>query len=88
MEDLDIKELEKIIKKKRGKEKKSRFSKNIVIFVILLNVIFTSAVFYVFLQTQGSEPTVLIGSWFAFTTVELWSLAKIKREEIREEREE
>jgi len=50
--------------------------------VILLNILFTVAVLYVFLKT-GSEPMTLIGCWFAFTTGELWMLAKIKREKIK-----
>lgn len=59
------------------KKKKGQFSKAIVIGVILANVTFTIAVLLVFLKTS-SEPSALIASWFAFTTVELWSLAKIK----------
>lgn len=61
-----------------------KFSKWIVSLVILLNVVFTGAVLYTFFKV-GSEPGVLIGSWFAFTTVELWSLSKIKREETKRE---
>ncbi len=64
-------------------KKKGRFSKFIVILVILLNVAFTLGIFYLFLKV-GSEPTTLIGSWFTFTTVELWSLAKIRRDKIKE----
>ena len=45
--------------------------------VIALNVLFTVAILYVFIRT-GSEPMTLVG---AFTTVELWSLASIKKEE-------
>ena len=48
--------------------------------VILLNVSFAAAVLYVFLRT-GTEPTALVVAWFAFTTGELWLLAKIKRAE-------
>lgn len=59
------------------KKKKGRFSKAIVIGVILANVTFTIAVLLVFFKT-ANEPSALIASWFAFTTVELWSLAKIK----------
>lgn len=59
-----------------------RYSKWVVALVILLNVGFTGAVLYLFLRT-GSEPTTLIGCWFAFTTVELWSLSKITREKVR-----
>jgi len=59
------------------KKKSSRFSKFIVLSVILANVIFTIVVLKIFLAT-ASEPSTLIGAWFAFTTVEVWSLAKIK----------
>lgn len=59
-----------------------KFSKWIVSLVVLLNVIFTAAVLYVFLKI-GSEPMTLIGCWFAFTTGELWLLAGIKKAEIK-----
>lgn len=64
-----------------------RFSKWIVTMVIILNVVFTSAVLYVFLKI-GNEPMTLIGCWFAFTTGELWMLSSIKKKEIREENNE
>jgi hypothetical protein len=56
-----------------------RFSKVIVALVILLNVAFAAAVLYVYSRV-GSEPTSLVVAWFAFTTGELFLLAKIKRE--------
>lgn len=59
------------------KKKKGLFSKVVVTSVILANVIFTIAVLWLFRKTS-SEPAALIASWFAFTTVEVWSLAKIK----------
>ena len=59
-----------------------RYSKWIVALVILLNVRFTGVVLYLFLMT-GNEPTTLIGCWFAFTTVELWTLAGITREKVK-----
>lgn len=40
---------------------------------------------YIFLRV-GSEPSTLIGAWFAFTTGELWALSSIKRKEIEDER--
>lgn len=83
--DLSEKQLEEFLRLKKLEKKKGRFSKFIVVFVILLNVVFTAAVFYTFLQTAGNEPTELIRAWFAFTTVELWSLSKITREEKRRE---
>ena len=67
-------------KKLVKKESKFKFSKLIVLLVIMLNVIFTGAILFLFAKT-GSEPSVLIGSFFSFTTVELWSLASIKKNE-------
>ena len=66
------------------KKKKGIFSKVIVVSVILLNVIFTIAVLTVFLKT-ASEPSSLVVAWFSFTTVELWSLAGIKKEKEKKE---
>ena len=79
---IDEKDLIKFIDK--AKKKDGQFSRKIVTLVILLNVIFTSAVLYIFLKV-GSEPTALIVAWFAFTTGELFLLAGIKKTEIREE---
>lgn len=66
------------------KKKKSIFSKIIVISVILLNVLFTVAIMKIFLQTS-CEPSSLIVAWFSFTTVELWSLAGIKKAKEKKE---
>ena len=78
MDNLDTRELEKLIKKQKANKKKGRFSKFIVVLVILLNVIFTTGIFYVFTKV-GSEPSTLITAWFTFTTGELWMLASIKK---------
>jgi len=59
-----------------------RFSKKIVAMIILLNMAFTIAVLYTFLKV-GSEPTVLIGCWFGFTTGELWLLSGITKKKIQ-----
>ena len=61
-----------------------QYSKLIVVLVILLNTGFTVAVLYLFLRT-GNEPTALIAAWFAFTTVELWTLASIKKKKMEGE---
>lgn len=58
-----------------------RFSKKIVTMIILLNVIFTIAVLYIFLKV-GSEPTSLIIAWFGFTTGELWLLSGITKTKV------
>ena len=57
-----------------------QFSKLIVLSVLLLNIVFTGIVLYVFL-TVGQEPTGIVAAWFGFTTVELWALAGIKKKE-------
>lgn len=59
-------------------KKKGVYSKVIVVAVIALNVLFTAAVLYAFLKT-ASEPSTLIGCWFAFTTGELFMLSSIKK---------
>ena len=59
-------------------KKKGIYSKFIVAAVIVLNVLFTAVVLYVFLRT-GNEPATLITAWFAFTTGELFMLSSIKK---------
>lgn len=56
---------------------KQEFSKFIVTLVIILNVLFTIAVLYVFVKV-GNEPAILIGAFFSFTVAELMALAFIK----------
>ena len=69
---------------RRKKKGKGPYSKALVTLIICLNIIFTVAVFFVFAKT-GSEPSTLIATWFSFTTVELWSLARIKKKKIDRE---
>lgn len=64
--------------------KKGVFSKIIVSGVILANVVFTAAVLWVFLRT-AAEPTTLITAWFSFTTIEVWSLSRIKISKTKKE---
>ncbi len=58
-----------------------RFSSKVVIAVILLNVLFTLAVLAVSWHTGQGLDSLVVG-WFAFTTGELWTLGKIKRDKI------
>lgn len=53
-----------------------KFSKVIVITVIILNVLFASAVLFIFYK-KGAEPTRLIELWYGTMTVELVALARI-----------
>ena len=64
--------------------KKSKFSKALISSIIALNIIFTTAVLIVFYHTS-SEPVALVGAWFSFTTVELWTRAGIKKKKIEKE---
>jgi hypothetical protein len=66
--------------------KKNRFSKFIVTLVVVLNILFTAAVLYIFMRT-GSEPMTLIGCWFTFTTGELWMLSSIKKSKVKKDGE-
>ena len=65
-------------------KKSGKFSKFIVIFVIIMNVMFTLLVLDVVVKT-GVEPSTLIASWFAFTTGELWMLSSIKKTKTKNE---
>lgn len=69
------------------KKRKSLFSKIIVSVVIGLNVAFTTAILIIFAKTS-CEPSGLIIAWFSFTTVELWSLAGIKKTKEKKEQNE
>lgn len=57
-------------------------SKILVSTIILLNIIFTGIILWIFYKTQ-TEPTELIRCWFAFTTGELWFLATIKKAKVK-----
>jgi hypothetical protein len=59
-----------------------RFSKWIVGLIVLLNIGFTIAVLFIFLRV-GTEPVMLTGCWFAFTTGELWLIASIKKTKVK-----
>ena len=58
-----------------------RFSKKIVVTVLTLNVLFTTAVLAVAWHTMQSVDALVVG-WFAFTTGELWTLGKIERDKL------
>ena len=58
------------IERKKNEDVKGKFMKQIIKWVIIMNVAYTVAVFYVFLKT-GSEPATLTERWFKFTSGEL-----------------
>lgn len=55
-----------------------KFSNLVVVAVIIMNLWYTREVLESF-RIVGSEPTVLTGAFFAFTTGELWMLKEIKK---------
>ena len=61
--------------------KNKKFSKMVVVSIIILNILYTIGALYVF-KCTGQEPVTLTGCWFAFTTGELWMLTGIKKKEI------
>ncbi len=63
---------------------KNKFSKFIIMAVVILNILFAVSVLYVFLKV-GSEPITLVGCWFAFTTGELWMLSSIKKTKVKKD---
>jgi hypothetical protein len=64
--------------------KKGKFSKVLVPFIIISNILFTLVILYIFYFT-GREPSTLIISWFGFTTGELGMLAGIKARKVKKE---
>ena len=58
-----------------------KFSKKVVIAVLVLNVLFTTAVLAVSWHTLQPLDALVVG-WFAFTTGELWTLGKIERDKL------
>lgn len=84
MDKLSEDDLKSLLKEKKKTKGKIKFSKKIVSLVIVMNILFTLAILFVFFRT-GNEPTALVGAWFTFTTVELWSLSKIKRTEVKKD---
>ena len=58
-----------------------KFSKKVVIAVLILNVLFTASVLVVSWHTLQSLDALVVG-WFAFTTGELWTLGKIERDKL------
>lgn len=57
--------------------KTSKYSKRLIILVIMLNVIFAGIAMFVLWDT-GSESPSLTAAWFGFTTTELLAIAGIK----------
>ena len=63
-----------------------KFSKFIVMLVLLLNVVFACVILWLVWHNR-QEPGVLVAAWFAFTTGELWALAIVTKEEKKQESE-
>ncbi len=57
-----------------------KYSKIIVMLIILANILFASSVLFIFFKV-GNEPNTLIIAWFGFTTGELAIMGSIKKKE-------
>ena len=55
-----------------------KFSKKIVIGILIYSFLFSQEIMYIFVKTGGIEPTILVGSFFTGVIAELWALAKIE----------
>ena len=66
---------------------KGKYSKGLIVAIVILNALFTAGVLVVFWHTS-SEPASLVAAWFAFTTGELWMLAGIKKKKIQKGEED
>lgn len=59
-----------------------KFSKLVVILVVLIVLVGSAAFLYAFMKV-GSEPSVLIGFFYGFFATELFNLTRIKVAESR-----
>ncbi len=79
-------ELKNFLAEQKGKRprKRGKFSKIIVVLCLFLVIAYTS--FCLFMQYRtGTQPEPqLTIAFFGFVTVELWNLAKIKRNKDKE----
>lgn len=64
-----------------------RFSKVVIVAVIIIVFIFTGVILYIY-NNKASEPTTIITAFFAFMTGEVLALAKLKLAEIDNEKYE
>lgn len=63
-----------------------KFSNIVIILVIIMNMWFTNRALEAFVIT-GSEPAILIGAFFGFTTGELFALSSIKKAKLKTNKE-
>lgn len=61
-----------------------KFSKKIIYAIIVLNIVFTTAVLYV-CMLGNTVPDSLVLGWFSFTGTELVLLAGIKKHKLKKE---
>ena len=66
-------------------KKDGRFSKRIVLLCIFLPILYTGICLAMQWFTGTQPESQLTVSFFAFISVELWSLSKIKRDEVKKE---
>lgn len=73
----ELKRLKEVLEFEEKSKKKVQFNKKIVTLIVVMNILFTATIVFLYYKT-GSEPSTLIDKWFKFTGTELVALAGIK----------
>lgn len=73
----ELNKIKEVLDLEEKSEKKLQFNKKIVALIVIMNILFTATIVFLYYRT-GSEPSTLIERWFKFTGTELVALAGIK----------
>lgn len=73
----ELKRFKEVLDLEEKSKKKVQFNKKIVTLIVVMNILFTATIVFLYYKT-GSEPSTLIERWFKFTGTELVALAGIK----------
>lgn len=73
----ELNKIKEVLDLEEKSEKKLQFNKKIVALIVIMNILFTATIVFLYYRT-GSEPSTLIDKWFKFTGTELVALAGIK----------
>ncbi|MDU5080212.1 hypothetical protein [uncultured Tissierella sp.] len=73
----ELNKIKDVLDLEEKSKKKLQFNKKIVMIIVVMNILFTATIVFLYYKT-GSEPSTLIERWFKFTGTELVALAGIK----------
>lgn len=73
----ELNKIKEVLDLQEKSKKKVQFNKKIVALIVIMNILFTATIVFLYYRT-GSEPSTLIDKWFKFTGTELVALAGIK----------